>query len=241
MSQPGFAGLAAAAASTADSAATRTVISFRTTATSCGRTGQPLPGCWLVAVRAPGSRQREHSSTTGTGQAAIRFNPASHRIPGGRAGRWRGLGLIRTGWAAAPANARIGAPYRRPRRPGSKVAGLLHPAVVAGARVRQPAGSRGVAGHRWPSWSSRPPGRRRGRRGGGAFLPRLQPPTARPPGGRTMLGQLDSAGKGRRPGGTVVKQITPGTCSPAARRSATMRPRGQHCWPPAGPGRLERA
>jgi len=70
----GFAVLAAAAATTAGPAATRAAISFPTTATSSGRTGQPLFGCWLVAVRAPGSHQRGYSSTTGTDQAATRFN-----------------------------------------------------------------------------------------------------------------------------------------------------------------------
>jgi hypothetical protein len=68
-----FAGLSAAAASNAGPAATRATISFPTTATTSGGTRQPQFGCWLVAVRAPGSRQ--HSSPTGTAQAAIGFNP----------------------------------------------------------------------------------------------------------------------------------------------------------------------
>ena len=99
----GFAVLAAAAAVTAGPAAVRAVISFPTTATSSGRTGQPLFGCWLDAVRAPGSHQRGYSSTTGTDQAATRFNhaaldsAASGRSLGGRPrpdrGRDKGPGL----------------------------------------------------------------------------------------------------------------------------------------------------
>ena len=42
--------------------------------------------CWLAAVTAPGSRQRGHSSFTGTGQAVIRSITAAQSPPASAAG-----------------------------------------------------------------------------------------------------------------------------------------------------------